>query len=312
MQWSHLQYTLNILTTGATGEEEAITPVSFIVRAETLPSIQAAPVRGDDVHPSPATTKPQFQVVVYPTLPPSVSTANPDAEQGTTQSSISTTVAEPEGQQDTQGPQHITTNQPEAEASIKDMGLVVCVDEAAVRGKESVKLKLKTLSNCEENKAKIQSVLEHLCSDKLEIYQRDNTDEMIVTGQCIQDDSKGMTEKFNNDNIKDKIGFVEAVPSLVKHSNTVLVSILLSGGLLAALLIAAYILKTHRTHAKGVRLAEESFQVDEQNQGNTLLSVAPLPPQEPLDKPTSNGESPESPPTNGHSATQTPVADTQM
>ncbi len=58
--------------------------------------------------------------------------------------------------------------------------------------------------------------------------------------------------------------------------------------------------------------AEDSFQVDQENQGNTLLSVAPLPQQEPLDKPIINGESPESPPTNGHSATQTQVADTPM
>lgn len=61
----------------------------------------------------------------------------------------------------------------------------------------------------------------------------------------------------------------------------------------------------------------ESFQVDEENQANTLVSVAPLP-QEPLDKPTVNGESPPengtnpSPTTNGHSASQTPVADTEM
>lgn len=61
----------------------------------------------------------------------------------------------------------------------------------------------------------------------------------------------------------------------------------------------------------------ESFQVDEENQANTLVSVAPLP-QEPLDKPTVNGESPPengtnpAPTTNGHSATQTPVADTEM
>ena len=61
----------------------------------------------------------------------------------------------------------------------------------------------------------------------------------------------------------------------------------------------------------------ESFQVDEENQANTLVSVAPLP-QEPLDKPATNGESPPengtnaAPTTNGHSATQTPVADTEM
>lgn len=61
----------------------------------------------------------------------------------------------------------------------------------------------------------------------------------------------------------------------------------------------------------------ESYQVDEENQANTLVSVAPLP-QEPVDKPTTNSESPPengtgtSPTTNGHSASQTPVADTEM
>lgn len=52
--------------------------------------------------------------------------------------------------------------------------------------------------------------------------------------------------------------------------------------------------------------------MDEPNQGNTLLSAAPLPQQEPIEKPTSNGESLESTPTNGHSATQAPVADSEM
>lgn len=57
--------------------------------------------------------------------------------------------------------------------------------------------------------------------------------------------------------------------------------------------------------------------MDEENQANTLVSVAPLP-QEPLDKPTVNRESPPengtspSPTTNGHSAGGTPVADTEM
>ncbi|MEQ2203748.1 hypothetical protein XENOCAPTIV_003069, partial [Xenoophorus captivus] len=61
----------------------------------------------------------------------------------------------------------------------------------------------------------------------------------------------------------------------------------------------------------------ESFQVDEENQANTLVSVAPLH-QEPADKPSANGESPpengtnSTPTTNGHSANQTPVADTEM
>lgn len=303
---------------GVTCQDENTTLEAFIVKSETFPGLQSAPVRGDDVQPTEA-HKPQIQVVVFPTLSDmslTQSTENSKTEQYlTTQSSKSTIVTEPDGQQDTQAPQHITTNQPIAEPSITHTGPVVCVNEAAVRGKEAVRLKLKTSSSCEENKVKIQSILEHLCGDdsKLEIYQQDHTDEMIISGQCIQADAKGMTDKFNNDNIKDKVGVVEAVPVLVKHSRTVLISVLLAGLLLAILLIAAYVLKTHRPQTKGVRLAEEMYQVDEQNQGNTLLSVAPLPPQEPLDKPTSNGESPESPPpTNGHSATQTPVADSQM
>lgn len=57
--------------------------------------------------------------------------------------------------------------------------------------------------------------------------------------------------------------------------------------------------------------------VEQDNQGNTLLSVAPLNPlPETLEKPSVNGEAPEEdktqppPPTNGHSATKT--ADTEM
>lgn len=63
--------------------------------------------------------------------------------------------------------------------------------------------------------------------------------------------------------------------------------------------------------------AEEAYPVDQENQGNTLVSVAPLnPPPETPEKPSVNGESPEAvkteptPPTNGHSTTNT--ADTEM
>lgn len=63
--------------------------------------------------------------------------------------------------------------------------------------------------------------------------------------------------------------------------------------------------------------AEETYPVDQENQGNTLVSVAPLnPPPETPEKPSVNGESPEvvktepTPPTNGHSTTNT--ADTEM
>ncbi|KAG7226747.1 hypothetical protein INR49_014096, partial [Caranx melampygus] len=195
---------------------------------------------------------------------------------------------------------------------------VVCVSKEAVQDKNAVNLKLKTTSSCEDTKVKIESVLQELCGEdcKLELYQDNNSDEIIVSGKYVEADVSGMTNKFNNDNIKDKVGVVEAVPRWGKNSKLVLVTLLLAGLLLAALLVAGYYLKTHRKNSKGVRLAE-SFQVDEENQANTLVSVAPLP-QEPLDKPTANGESPPengtnpAPTTNGHSQTQTPVADTEM
>ncbi|XP_034725307.1 hematopoietic progenitor cell antigen CD34 [Etheostoma cragini] len=195
---------------------------------------------------------------------------------------------------------------------------VVCVTKEAVQDKNAVNLKLKASSNCKDSKMKIESVLQQLCGEdcKLDIYQEDNSGEVLVSGKYVEDDVVGMANKFNNDNIKDKTDVEEAVPRWGKNSKLVLVSLLLTGLLLAALLVAGYYLKTHRKNSKGVRLAE-SFQVDEENQANTLVSVAPLP-QEPLDKQTINGESPPengtnpAPTTNGHSATQTPVADTEM
>ncbi|XP_010880039.1 hematopoietic progenitor cell antigen CD34 [Esox lucius] len=193
---------------------------------------------------------------------------------------------------------------------------VMCVDKEAVQDRDAVSLKLKASSSCEETRSKIESVLEHLCGDdcKLEVFQEDNSNEILISGKYIEADVKGMAEKFNNDNIKDKIDFVEAVPRWGKNSKLVLVSLLISGVLLAILLITGFYLKTHHPPPKGAKLAEEGFQVDEENQANTLVSVAPLQSQEPLNKPTSNGESPDSqpPPTNGHSATQSPVADTEM
>ncbi len=63
--------------------------------------------------------------------------------------------------------------------------------------------------------------------------------------------------------------------------------------------------------------AEESYMADEENQGNTLVSVAPLNQPEPQEKPSLNGESQEAvkvqtPPaaTNGHSTTK--AADTEL
>lgn len=63
--------------------------------------------------------------------------------------------------------------------------------------------------------------------------------------------------------------------------------------------------------------AEEAYPLDQDNQGNTLVSVAPLnPPPETQEKPSVNGESPEAdktqppPPTNGHSTAK--AADAEL
>ncbi|KAK9973649.1 hypothetical protein ABG768_024365, partial [Culter alburnus] len=246
----------------------------------------------------------QIQIVIYPTiLSDSWTSETPGVDSETTQPT----------QPDTQTPDQTHTNPPEKN-SVTSKGNVVCVDKIPVHYKYDVLLKLKASSTCEETKARIQSVLEHLCGEdcKLEIYQKDNTDEIMVYGDSIEADPEGMAGKFNNDNITDKVEVDEAVSRMGQRSKIVLISLLIAGLLLAALLIAGYILKTHRAQSKGLRLAEDSFQVDQDNQGNTLLSVAPLPQQEPLDKPIINGESPDSPPTNGHSTTQTQVVDTPM
>lgn len=101
-------------------------------------------------------------------------------------------------------------------------------------------------------------------------------------------------------------------------SPAVFVSVLVAGLLLAAIIVGIYYFKCHRgTNGKGMKLAEESYMADEENQGNTLVSVAPLNQPEPQEKPSLNGESqeavkPQTPPaaTNGHSTTKT--ADTEL
>ncbi|XDV46258.1 hypothetical protein PO909_014181, partial [Leuciscus waleckii] len=101
-------------------------------------------------------------------------------------------------------------------------------------------------------------------------------------------------------------------------SPAVFVSVLMAGLLLAAIIVGIYYFKCHRrTNGKGIKLAEESYMADEENQGNTLVSVAPLNQPEPQEKPSLNGESqeavkPQTPPaaTNGHSTTKT--ADTEL
>ncbi|XP_067382201.1 uncharacterized protein cd34 isoform X2 [Channa argus] len=102
-----------------------------------------------------------------------------------------------------------------------------------------------------------------------------------------------------------------------KSTPSVFVGILVSGLLVALALIVGYCKCQHRPDTKGVKLAEEAFPAEQENQGNTLESEAPLnPPPETQEKPSVNGESPEAPktqpppPTNGHSTAKT--ADTEL
>ncbi|XP_024235589.1 uncharacterized protein LOC112218741 isoform X1 [Oncorhynchus tshawytscha] len=337
-----LAFTLLLITTlfhgGVVAQDES---ESDVVTGPTQPVDVAELIRGDDIDTTqPAdeeADKPQVQIILFPSIPGldlsgflHDTTATP-----VTKGVVETTdigevtveageagITDPDDNQETQAPQQFQTSQSSDTVLIPEwsgvslQADVMCVDKEAVQDRDAVNLKLKASSSCEETRSKIESVLEHLCGDdcKLEVYQEDNSNEILISGQCIEADAKGMAEKFNNDNIKDKIDFEEAVPRWGKKSKLVLVSLLLTGLLLAILLIAGYYLKTHRPPPKGARLAEEGFQVYEENQANTLVSVAPLQSQEPLVKPTSNGEFLESqPPTNnGQPATQTSVADTEM
>ncbi|XP_028848327.1 hematopoietic progenitor cell antigen CD34 [Denticeps clupeoides] len=120
------------------------------------------------------------------------------------------------------------------------------------------------------------------------------------------------------ESIDSKLGLTNAEHK-PKNNMTVLVSILVSGLLLAAVLIGGYCWKNNRVqNAKVMRLADESCHIDEENQGNTLVSVAPLNPPEPEEKPSINGESPDGvktqvpTATNGHSTAKNPVADTEL
>lgn len=317
---------LLILCSGAMAQE---------AEAETeAPAMAEGYIRGDMIPRTtvaPDTDDPQGQVPVLPSLEPT------DNNESTPGAAVTEAAPEEGGDEGADFTVQIITEKPMVvEPPARGDGIpkpvpqddVVCVGKEAVQDKNAVSLKLRAVSNCEDTKMKIQSVLKELCGEdcKLQLYQEDNTDEILVSGQYVEDDVGGMANKFDNVNIKDKTNVEEAVPRWGKNSKLVLVSLLLAGLLLAALLVAGYYLKTHRKNSKGVRLAE-SFQVDEENQANTLVSVAPLP-QEPLDKPTANGESPPengtnpaaapaptpapAPTTNGHSAAQTPVADTEM
>ncbi|XP_041701677.1 uncharacterized protein LOC121538013 isoform X1 [Coregonus clupeaformis] len=190
---------------------------------------------------------------------------------------------------------------------------VECVDKEAVKDKDAVKVELLSKTTCSETKRILEDSAWCTGDCNLQVFQEENSNTLVLTR--AYGGVKELSESLISESIKGQLGVVEAAPQLGTHSPIVLVSLLITGLLLAAALIGCYCIKNNRGHnAKGMRLAEEAYPVDEENQGNTLVSVAPLNPPETLEKPA-NGDSQEAaktqpPPTNGHSTTKT--ADTEL
>lgn len=203
-----------------------------------------------------------------------------------------------------------------APAPVMVKPVVVCVKEEDMKDKDAVQVGLQQSSSCELSKAVFERLLAPWCSREpcqLEVFQEDSSNTLLVSSPNAG--IKQLEETLNTAEVKAKLGVskVEAQPG--KSSSAVFVSVLMAGLLLAAGLIGAYCLRIRRGHnTKGMRLAEETYPADEENQGNTLVSVAPLTPSETQEKPAVNGEAPEAdktqpPPTNGHS---TKTADTEL
>ncbi|XP_020315009.1 hematopoietic progenitor cell antigen CD34 isoform X2 [Oncorhynchus kisutch] len=216
---------------------------------------------------------------------------------------------------DTQGTE--ATDDPGApavhQAPVFVLPTVECVDKEAVKDKDTVKVELSSETSCSVTKRIMEDSAWCTGDCNLKLFQEENSNTLVLTRS--NGGVKDLSESLNSQDIKDQLGVVKAAPQGGKHSSTVLVSLLISGLLLAAVLIGGYCLKKHCRHnAKGMRLAEDAYPVDEENQGNTLVSVAPLNPLETREKPA-NGDSQEAaktqpPPTNGHSTAN--LADTEL
>ncbi|XP_055787317.1 hematopoietic progenitor cell antigen CD34 isoform X2 [Salvelinus fontinalis] len=199
------------------------------------------------------------------------------------------------------------------QAPVFVLPIVECVDKEAVKDKDTVKVELSSETSCSVTKRIMEDSAWCTGDCNLKLFQEENSNTLVLTR--ANGGVKELSESLNSHAIKGQLGVVEAAPQWGKHSSTVLVPLLITGLLLAAALIGGSCLKKHCRHnAKGMRLAEDAYPVDEENQGNTLMSVAPLNPLETREKPA-NGDSQEAaktqpPPTNGHSTTN--LADTEL
>ncbi|XP_068589474.1 uncharacterized protein cd34 [Cebidichthys violaceus] len=191
---------------------------------------------------------------------------------------------------------------------------VMCVGHEDILESNAVKVEVST-ADCKTTKNILQENPADWCHKEncnLKIFQNDKT--LLVASD---DAPLGiLAEALNSVHLKDKLG-VTKTETPTSSGSSVFVGILVTGLLAALAITIGYFKCQRRTDTKGVRLAEEAYPADQENQGNTLVSVAPLnPPPETPEKPSANGESPEAdktqppPPTNGHSTTKT--ADTEL
>lgn len=275
--------------------------------ATAAPDVDAAPtvaVGGEPASPA----APQFPATVVTIA------IDSDNQDGDTSGTSGTTVA-PIARNEDAAP----TKGPDDSQSVKLMvvPLVKCVGEGDIPENDGIKLEVAT-ADCEETKGVIQGNPASWCNKQnceLKIFQKDKKIQMA------SDDAKWSTlaETLQSEPLNSKLGVtnIEAPSSSSSSGSSVFVGILVSGLLAALAITVGYFKCQRRSDTKGVRLAEEAYPVDQENQGNTLVSVAPLnPPAETQEKPSVNGESPEAaktqppPPTNGHSTTKT--ADTEL
>lgn len=206
-------------------------------------------------------------------------------------------------------PAKVPDNSPNVKVVVPE---VTCVGQADLSGKQYVEVEVKT-SDCEESKGIIKDNPANWCETqncRLSLHQIGNR--LMVSSDDA--DPSALTQVLQSNQMRDKL---TKAPAPSSSGSSVFVGILVSGLLAAIAITVGYFKCQRRSDTKGVRLAEEGHPVDQENQGNTLVSVAPLnPPPETQEKPSVNGESPEAaktldpPPTNGHSTAKT--ADTEM
>ncbi|XP_036961367.1 uncharacterized protein si:dkey-261h17.1 isoform X2 [Acanthopagrus latus] len=271
--------------------------------ASAPPDVGAAPTVGAGGEPAatPAPGDVQVNVVTVP---------GKDVQDGDTSGTSGTTAA-PVGRADAAPPAE-AANPPTVPLVVPD---VKCVGKEDIPEGSAVKLEVAT-NDCETTKDLIQTNPAPWCNtDKcdLKVFQDGN----LV--QIASDDAQLSTvaKVLQGEALKDKLGVTNVEAPSSSSGSSVFVGLLVSGLLAAVAITVGYCKCQRRPDDKGVRLAEEAHPADQENQGNTLVSVAPLnPPPETQEKPSVNGESPEAaktqppPPTNGHSTTKT--ADTEL